>query len=61
MYTLAYVRDLHRTAAELVSIDAVYLPIFERMEVELAEAEAAAASDPISRARRRAEAKRMTQ
>lgn len=58
--TLAEIRDLHLTAAILAAENAVYLPIFERMEIELAEAEARAASDPITQARRRLEARRMT-
>lgn len=58
--TLAEVQDLHLTAAILAAEDPIYLPIFERMEVELAEAEARAADNPIAQARRRAEARRMT-
>lgn len=58
--TLAQIRDLHLTAATLAADDAVYLPLFERMEIELAEAEARAADNPIAQARRRLEARRMT-
>ncbi|MBN8294581.1 hypothetical protein JI664_21590 [Rhodobacter sp. NTK016B] len=58
--SLDRVQHLHLVAAELASRDTAFLPIFERMEVELAEAQARAASDPISQARLRLEATRFT-
>jgi len=42
-------RDAHRKVAELVLIDPVYSPVFERLERELLAAEAT--EDAISRAR----------
>ena len=56
---LTTVRLHHETAALAVALDPVYLPIFERMEIELAEAEARAANDPITQARRRLEVERI--
>ena len=50
-------RDLDRlrraqaTAAELTLADPVYAPIFARLDAELEAAEAAMATDPITRAR----------
>lgn len=57
--TLDEVRSMHRAAAEMVVLNPVLSPVFERFEIELLEAEAAAAQDPIARARRRIEAERM--
>ncbi|RWF77020.1 MAG: hypothetical protein EOS26_10330 [Mesorhizobium sp.] len=48
---LARVRRAHAAVAHLVAIDIVYLPIFERLETELAIAEAALIDDPIAKAR----------
>ncbi len=45
------VRKAHLTAAKLTADDPTYAPIFERMERELASAEAAMSDDPITRAR----------
>lgn len=45
---------LHRArdkVARLVVADAVYAPIFQRLEAEIAEAEAEAAEDVVARAR----------
>lgn len=42
-------------AAELVGVDPVYLPIFERMEAEVEKAEAAQVRDPVLLARLLAE------
>ncbi|WBU54421.1 hypothetical protein [Paracoccus sp. SCSIO 75233] len=47
--TLEDLQWMHRMAAELVIADPVYLPIFERIERELAAYETA--QDAISRAR----------
>ena len=47
--TLSDLQKMHRMAAELVIADPVYLPIFERIEHELAVFEAQ--GDAISRAR----------
>lgn len=47
--TLAELQAMHRKAAALVVADPVYLPIFERIEHELATFEAK--DDAISRAR----------
>jgi len=47
--TLADLQKMHRTAAKLVLADPVYLPLFERIEHELATYQAE--GDAISRAR----------
>lgn len=47
--TLEELQSMHRMAAALVIADPVYLPIFERLEQELAALEAK--EDGISRAR----------
>lgn len=52
------IRDLHRHVARLASEDPVFMPIFERMEVELMEAEASETEDPIIHARKLSEARR---
>lgn len=57
-HDVLFVRELHETSAILSAEDPDYMPIFERMEVELAEAEAAAANDPVTQARKRREALR---
>ena len=44
-------RLAHATVAKLVMNDPVYLPIFKRLEVELAAAEAKENNDPITYAR----------
>lgn len=44
-------RSAHATVAKLVVDDLVYLPIFERLEAELAAAEAKEKGDPIAYAR----------
>lgn len=44
-------RFAHATVAKLVVDDLVYLPIFERLEAELAAAEAKEKGDPIAYAR----------
>jgi hypothetical protein len=41
----------HALAATLVMVDPEYLPIFERLESELTQAEAATLTDPVSKAR----------
>ena len=46
---LKRLQDAYRKAAELVLMDPVYLPIFERLEKELLAAEAA--GDAVARAR----------
>ena len=48
---LSRLRAAHATVAKLVVADTVYAPIFERLEIELAEAEAAQSGDCITRAR----------
>lgn len=49
---LARIQAALETVAELVAVDMVYAPVFERLEAELAAARAAAAnSDPVTRAR----------
>jgi len=50
---LQRLRSAHATVAKLVVSDAVYLPIFDRLEAELAKAEAAnmPQHDPIAVAR----------
>ncbi|MCB5411891.1 hypothetical protein [Pseudogemmobacter faecipullorum] len=47
--TLAELQKMHRMAAALVVADPVYLPVFERIEQELAAYEAK--DDAVSRAR----------
>lgn len=47
--TLAELQKMHRMAAALVVADPVYLPVFERIEHELAAYEAK--GDAVSRAR----------
>ena len=47
--TLSDLQTMHRMAAALVVADPVYLPLFERIELELATHEAK--DDAISRAR----------
>lgn len=50
--TLRRLRAALKTAAELVEADVIYLPIFERLEREIAIEEARAGDlDPIERAR----------
>ena len=44
-------RQAHAKVAKLVMNDSVYLPIFKRLEVELAAAEAKENNDPITYAR----------
>jgi hypothetical protein len=44
-------RSAHATVAKLVVDDIVYLPIFQRLEAELAVAEAKEKGDPIAYAR----------
>jgi hypothetical protein len=39
--TLAEIKEAHRKAAQLVMIDHAYLPLFERLEREIAEREKA--------------------
>lgn len=56
---LTKMRERHQKAAEIAALFPAALDIFERMELELAEAEAAAARDPITQARMRLEARRM--
>ncbi|MER8775772.1 hypothetical protein [Mesorhizobium sp. M0977] len=48
---LARLRKAHATVAQLVAIDLVYLPIFDRLEAEIAAAEAELIKDPIAKAR----------
>ncbi|MER9221914.1 hypothetical protein NKI48_23795 [Mesorhizobium sp. M0644] len=55
---LARLRRAHATVAQLVAIDPVYLPIFERLEAEIAIEEAALINDPIAKARAIAAARR---
>ena len=47
--TLSDLQKMHRMAAALVVADPIYLPIFERIEYELAACEAK--GDAVSRAR----------
>jgi hypothetical protein len=56
--TLERVRAAHCAVAKLVIHDPIYLPIFERLESELAMAEAQQMSDPIAAARARMAAQR---
>lgn len=56
---LTKMRERHQKAAEIAALFPEALDIFERMELELGEAEAAAAQDPITQARKRLEARRM--
>lgn len=55
MFGLADIREFHETAAILAAENETYLPLFRRMEIELAEAEAAACNDPVAQARKRLE------
>lgn len=59
---LARIERAHLIAARIVAIDAAALPIFERMEAELAaanaEVEARRLDDPIARARALAQARK---
>ena len=57
---LAKMRERHRRAAELAADFPAALDVFARMEIELGETEAMAANDPITQARMRLEARRMT-
>lgn len=49
--TLHRLRAAHATVAKLVVDDLVYLPVFQRLEAELAAAEAKEEGDPIAYAR----------
>ncbi|WP_333826884.1 hypothetical protein [Pararhodobacter sp.] len=49
--SVSRVRAIHRHIARLVAVDAAFMPIFERMESELMEAEAAESTDPVIQAR----------
>jgi hypothetical protein len=49
--TLSRLRAAHAKVAQLVVADPVYAPIFMRLEVELAEAEAAERGDVLAQAR----------
>jgi hypothetical protein len=51
-------RTAHALAVKLVMVDPEYLPIFERIESELTQAEAATLTDPVSKARALAAARR---
>lgn len=52
-------RTAHALAAKLVMVDPEYLPIFERLESELIQAEAATLTDPVSKARALAASRQM--
>jgi hypothetical protein len=49
--TLDRLRKAHAKVARLVVADPVYVPVFTRLEAEIAEAEAALKDDVIARAR----------
>lgn len=48
---LERLRAAHATVAQLVLADPVYAPVFERLDRELAQAEAALSGDILTRAR----------
>lgn len=49
--SLSELREARATLAQLVVIDPVYLPIFERLDAECEKAELALINDPIALAR----------
>lgn len=55
---LARLERCHAIAAECAAENPVLIPVFERMEEELAAARTALINDPIARARRIAEQRR---
>lgn len=48
---LERLRSAHRTVAKLVVADPAYVPVFRRIEADIAEVEARQADDPVARAR----------